>query len=144
MNDELEALVKVVDGLDPGVLSSKDVAEITAWGADRVGFVLVDMISQKVLFATPGAEAIFGYMPDEMIGMDLIDLVPDDFKSIHPQHVESFNSNPTPRSMGRRDKPLRGKQRDGKTFSVEIGLFPRKFRNMRLCLANVVRLSKEA
>lgn len=144
MSDELDELIKVVDELDPSTLTAKDITDIKAWGADRVGFVLVDMETQKVLFATPGAEAIFGYMPDEMVGLNLINLVPDEFKDAHPRHVDSFNANPTPRSMGRRDKPLRGKQRDGRTFSVEIGLFPRKFRNMRLCLANVVRLSKEA
>src|ERR1043165_4387528 len=143
MNDELDNLVRVVEELDPSTLTPKDIADIKAWGADRVGFVLVDMDSQKVLFATPGAEAIFGYMPDEMVGLDLLDLVPDEFKDVHPQHVSNFNQDPIPRSMGRRDRPLRGKQRDGKTFSVELGLFPRKFRNMRLCLANVVRLSKE-
>src|SRR5690349_21657850 len=128
MSDDLDKLVAVVDELDPSTLTAKDIADIKAWGADRVGFVLVDMNSQKVLFATPGAEAIFGYMPDEMTGLDLLDLVPDEFKDVHPQHVSTFNQNPTPRSMGRRDKPLRGKQRDGRTFSVEIGLFPRKFR----------------
>lgn len=144
MNDELDELIKVVDQLDPSTLTAKDITDIKAWGADRVGFVLVDMDSQKVLVATPGAEAIFGYMPDEMVGLNLVELVPDEFKTVHPQHVEGFNANPVDRSMGRRDKPLRGRQRDGKTFSVEIGLFPRKFRNMRLCLANVVRLSKEA
>ncbi len=143
MSEELDNLVRVVDELDPSALTAKDIADIKAWGADRVGFVLVNMDSQNVLFATPGAEAIFGYMPDEMVGLSLIELVPDEFKDVHPQHVANFNQDPIPRSMGRRDRPLRGKQRDGRTFSVEIGLFPRKFRNLRLCLANVVRLSKE-
>jgi PAS domain S-box-containing protein len=143
MTPDIDKLVAVVDELDPHILTSKDISEIKTWGADKVGLILVDMVAQKILFATPGAEAIFGYMPDEMIGLDLIQLVPDEFKSVHPHYVEDFNENPTDKSMGRRDRPLRGKRRDGRTFSVEIGLFPRKFRNMRLCLANVVRLSKE-
>jgi hypothetical protein len=45
--------------------------------------------------------------------------------------------------MGKRDSTLYGKERDGATFPVEIGLFPRQFRKRKLCLANVVRLSKE-
>jgi PAS domain S-box-containing protein len=139
----MDALIKVVDELDPFTLTESDITEIKKWGADRVGFVLVDMKSQKILFATPGAENIFGYMPDEMTGLDLVQLVPEEFQSIHPTHVEGFNENPIPRSMGRRDRPLSGKQRDGKTFPVEIGLFPRKFKSLRVCLANVVRLEKE-
>lgn len=143
MTDELDELAKVVDEIDPNVLTAKDIAEIKAWGADRVGFVLVNMDTQKVLFATPGAEVIFGYMPDEMVGLDLTDLVAEAFKEVHPHHVGGFNKAPAMRSMGRRDRPLSGRQRDGDEFPVEIGLYPRQFGKLRLCLANVVRLSKE-
>lgn len=139
----LDKLVKVVDELDPNTLSASDIAEIKAWGADRVGFVLVDVDTQKIVYATPGAEAIFGYVTDEMVGKDLIALVPEDFREDHVQHVEGFAKAMQTRSMGKRDNVLYGRERDGKTFPVEIGLFPRQFRKRRLVLANVVRLSKE-
>ncbi len=142
MND-IDKLTQVVDQLDPYTLTAKDVAEIKEWGADKVGFVLVDMVTQKVLYATPGAENIFGYMPDEMSGLDLVELVPEEFKDVHPAHVQTFDRNAIPRSMGKRDRPLSGRQRDGQTFPVEIGLFPRKFKSLRVCLANVVRLEKQ-
>ena len=140
---EIDDLINVVDQIDPTVLTAADKAEIKAWGADKVGFVAVNMDTQKILFATSGAEVVFGYMPDEMVGLDLLALVPDEFKAVHPAHVAGFNASPTPRSMGKRDKPLRGRERDGKTFEVEIGLFPRQFKSLRICLANVVRLAKE-
>lgn len=143
MTEPLDELTKVVEQLDPLTLTGKDLDELKLWGADNVGMVFVDLDTQKVVFATSGAEKIFGYMQDEMSGMDLIELVPDSFRSAHPQHVEGFNSHPFPRSMGKRDATLYGKERDGKTFPVEIGLFPRKFKSRRICLANVVRLSKE-
>lgn len=143
MSTELDRLVAVVDDLDPYTLTSKDIAEIKAWGADQVGFVLVDMLTQKIVYATPGAERIFGYVTDEMEGLDLLALVPEEFRPSHTQHVEGFNAHPAPRSMGRRDTTLYGRERDGKTFPVEISLFPRQFRKRRLVLANVVRLSKE-
>lgn len=142
MNDELDGLVKAVDKLDPATLTASEVADVKAWAADKVGFILVDMDTQKILFATQGAEQIFGYMPDEMAGMDLVALVADEFKGVHPSHVSKFNANPTPRQMGRRDRPLRGRERDGSEFPVEIGLYPRKLKSLRVCLANVVRLSK--
>jgi PAS domain S-box-containing protein len=101
------------------------------------------MDTQKILFATQGAEEIFGFMRDEMTGLDLITIVPDQYQQVHPKHVEGFNKSPRSRSMGKTESPLYGKERDGGTFPVEIGLFPRKFKAKRLCLANVVRLSKE-
>lgn len=140
---EIENLIKVVDQLDPFTLTTTDIAEIKAWGSDKIGFVLVDIETQKIIYATPGAEGIFGYVTDEMTGLDLVELVPDEFKGIHPKHVEGFGAAMQARSMGRRDRPLYGKERDGKTFPVEIGLFPRKFKTRKVCLANVVRLSKE-
>lgn len=144
MSADLEHLVAVVDQLDPYTLTPSDILEIKAWGGDKIGFVLIDIATQKIIYATPGAESIFGYVTDEMTGLDLIALVPDEFKEIHPKHVEGFGEAMQARSMGRRDRPLYGKERDGATFPVEIGLFPRKFKGKKVCLANVVRLSKEA
>jgi PAS domain S-box-containing protein len=140
---ELEKLIKVVDQLDPFTLTPTDIADIKAWGADKVGFVLIDIDTQKITYATEGAEKIFGYVTDEMVGLDLVELVPDEFKNVHAEHVKGFGEAMQARSMGRRDSPLYGKERDGATFPVEIGLFPRKFKGRKVCLANVVRLSKE-
>lgn len=140
---EMNALINAVDAVDPFTLAESDITDIKKWGADRIGFILVDIKSQKIIYATPGAETIFGYVTDQMIGLDLISLVPNEFTSVHPQHVEGFGRAMQARSMGRRDRPLYGKERDGHTFPVEISLFPRRFKGRDVCLANVVRLSKE-
>lgn len=142
-NPDLEKLVAVVDELDPEVLTTKDIVDLKTWAADRAGFVVVDIQMQQILYATPGAESIFGYVTDEMIGKPLIDLVPDEFKKVHVGHVEGFGKAMQQRSMGRRDKLLYGKERDGETFPVEISLYPRTFKGRSICIANVVRLSKE-
>lgn len=141
---DLDSLIKVVDQIDPSTLSTTDIAHLKDWAAEKTGLVMVDMDSQKILFATQGSEEIFGYMRDEMIGLDLLALIPDEFKPAHPSHVETFNKTPSVRSMGKRDKPLMGLQRDGDTFPIEISLYPRQFKNLRICVANVVRLSKAA
>lgn len=141
--EPLEELAKVVDQFDPNVLTAVDIVEIKAWGADKVGFVLVDLENQKIVYATPGAENIFGYVTDEMVGLDLVQLVPEGYRDVHVGHVEGFAQHMQTRSMGKRDSVLYGRERDGKTFPVEISLFPRQFRKRKLCLANVVRLSKE-
>lgn len=143
MSAELDELVKVVDELDPSVLTRKDIDEIKAWGAEKVGFVLVDIDTKVIIHATPGAERLFGYVTDEMCNMPLRELVPKEFQDIHDHHVEEFGQAMQDRSMGKRGIVLYGKERDGNTFPVEISLFPRKFSKRKLCLANVVRLSKE-
>lgn len=142
MNDPMQDLMKVINDVDPNTLTHGDIIEIKAWGADKLALILVDMAVQKILYATPGAEKMFGYMTDEMLNMDLIALVPSEFQTIHPQHVEGFNAAPEERSMGKRDRPLAGQRRDGETFPVEISLFPRTWGKRRLCLANLVSLAK--
>lgn len=140
----LDKLVAVVDELDPNILTKSDINDIMLWGAEKAGFVLVDMDTQKIVFATQGAEEIFGFMRDEMVGLDLVTIIPDEYRGGHPRYVENFNSSPRARSMGKSSSSLFGRERDGLVFPVEIGLFPRKWKTKRLCLANVVRLSKEA
>lgn len=140
---EIDRLAAVVDELDPNILTEADIAQIMKWGADQVGFVLVDAETQKIVHATPGAERLFGYVTDEMVGRDLVDLVPEDLRRVHVDHVKGFARSMQMRSMGRRDTVLYGRERDGSTFPVEISLFPRQFRKRKLVLANVVRLSKE-
>src|SRR5690242_15591745 len=108
MSDQLDDLVAVVDDLDPSVLTARDIAEIKAWGADRVGFVLVDVETQKIVYATPGAESIFGYVTDEMVGLDLVALVPEAYRPAHVGHVEGFGQHMQARSMGKRDSTLYG------------------------------------
>lgn len=139
---DIDKLVAVVDDLDPHVLTGKDITDLKTWAADRAGFVIVDIQTQSILYATEGAEKIFGFVTDEMIGKPLIDLVPDEFKDVHEGHVEGFGKAMQQRSMGRRDKLLYGKERDGQTFPVEISLYPRTFKARSICIANVVRLSK--
>lgn len=143
MTPDIDRLVAVVDELDPHILTGKDVTDLKTWAADRAGFVVVDIAEQRILYATEGAEKIFGYVTDEMVGKPLIDLVPDELKTAHEGHVEGFGQAMQQRSMGRRDKLLYGKERDGDTFPVEISLYPRTFKGRSICIANVVRLSKE-
>jgi PAS domain S-box-containing protein len=143
MTPEIDKLAAVVNELDPATLTEADIASIMRWGSDQVAFVLVDVETQKIVHATPGAERLFGYVTDEMVGRDLVDLVPEELRANHVDHVKGFSHGMQTRSMGRRDSVLYGRERDGATFPVEISLFPRQFRKRKLVLANVVRLSKE-
>src|SRR5262249_39575264 len=67
-------------------------------------------------------EQIFGYTKAEAIGMPLDRLIPERFRRIHRQHVETFASGEvTARRMGER-LPIAGRRKDGEEFPAEAAI----------------------
>lgn len=69
------------------------------------------------------AEAMFGYIRDELIGQKVEMLVPERQRSQHDGHRAHFHSQPKIRRMGS-GLELHGRRRDGSEFPVEISLSP--------------------
>ncbi len=134
-----DSLASVISALTPR-MSDLNISTMLAWGAEKVAWVCVDMASQRIVYATEGAEKLFGYIEDEMLGIELLNLVADSSKSVHEENVKNFNLNPSDRMMGERGMVLMGKRRDGSVFSAAIGLYPRVLGQHRICLANVVEV----
>src|ERR1700687_1589426 len=67
------------------------------------------------------AQALFGYLRDELIGQKVEMLVPESYRSQHHHHRESFAQAPKTRRMGA-NLDLYGRRRNGSTFPVEISL----------------------
>ena len=65
---------------------------------------------------------LFGYDRQDLLGRSVDLLVPERFRSHHPEHRRAFFSNPTMRRMEGRD--LMGLRKDGSEFPIEIGLAP--------------------
>jgi PAS domain-containing protein len=63
-----------------GVISSATDAIITIDG------------EQKITLFNAGAEAIFGYTADEMLGKTLDQLIPERFREVHRRHVDAFGA----------------------------------------------------
>jgi PAS domain S-box-containing protein len=84
--------------------------------------VMIDQTGCIVIVNTQ-TERIFGYSRAELVGQLVEILVPERFRSHHPELRDTFLSDPRPRLMGA-GRDLYGLKKDGSEFPVEIGLTP--------------------
>jgi len=87
-----------------------------------VDAIIVVSASQHVLHFNQGATQVFGYLPEEMVGRPLSDLMPDRFRDAHSGHVEEFRSSPQrAKRMGER-REIYGLRKDGTEFPAEASI----------------------
>ncbi len=86
------------------------------------GILVINKL-REIIQINPSAEKLFGYNAGELIGKKIEVLVPKKFTEKHPDHVDRFNRNPHPRSMGT-TTDIFGLKKDGTEFPVEISLSP--------------------
>lgn len=89
-------------------------AEIVALAEDAV--VIIDSQHRIVLF-NKGAEAMFGYGEKEVLGHRLDVLMPERFQLQHDTMIEEFGAGSLDtRHMGRRNRQIYGRRKDGNEF----------------------------
>jgi len=86
------------------------------------------------------AERLFGLSREQMIGMNIDALVPDDVRPGHASNRARFLSDPSVRSMGE-GRDLWARRGDGTIFPVEIGLNPLQGSAAGLVVASVIDIS---
>jgi len=108
------------------------------------GLIMVDE-EGKIVVSNPVAEQIFGYELNEMIGLSMEQLLPEQFRSGHVSLRKGFNNNPSPRRMGT-GRDLTALRKDGKEFPVEVSLSFTRYNQKLLVMAFIsdVSLSKKA
>lgn len=90
------------------------------------GIIVADA-EGRMLMASAGAEAMFGYQPGELIGRPVEILLPAALRQAHAGHVRGFADSPIDsRMMHDRDGTLFGLRKDGVEFPVEASLAKQK------------------
>lgn len=92
------------------------VTSIVQLAADAI--IMIDE-AQKIVFFNLGAEQIFGYPSQEVIGLPLDILLPERFQDLHRKHVARFSTaGEQARFMKQRDE-LVGRRKNGEEFPAE-------------------------
>lgn len=90
---------------------------------------------QRITLFNQGAEKIFGYTTDRVLGQPLNLLIPDRFAAAHEQHVKQFgNSEGKARRMGERTE-IFARRQDGTEFPAEASISKLEIGNERFFTA---------
>ena len=123
------------------MLPGDTVAQLTAMiESAPIAFVMIDKQGQIVL-ANHEADLLFGYQRDELIGQPVEILVPERFRTNHPDLRLDFFQNPQARPMGA-GRDLYGLRHDGSEFPVEIGLNPIVTEQGEFVLSAIVNITE--
>jgi PAS domain S-box-containing protein len=104
------------------------------------GIIISDKTG-RIIRANPSAERLFGYLPQELIGRVIEDLVPRKFKERHEKDRANYNKNPHARSMGK-NMDLFARRKDDTEFPVEISLSYYKNGEETLVIAFVIDITE--
>ncbi|HEX6694243.1 MAG TPA: ATP-binding protein [Longimicrobiales bacterium] len=109
--------VPPLSDLDEQMLRASDA--IIAISADAI--ITIDE-AQNIIRFNRGAEEIFGYTPDEILGRSIDLLIPHRFRAAHPEQVRGFAESPViARRMGER-RQISGLRRNGEEFPAEASI----------------------
>jgi PAS domain S-box-containing protein len=103
----------------PDRVTHNILAEIVEIASDAV--VCMD-VTQHITFFNKGAEAIFGWTPEEIIGQRIETLIPERYRGSHASQVEEFGrSKVRARGMGER-REIAGVRKNGEEFPAEAAI----------------------
>jgi diguanylate cyclase (GGDEF)-like protein/PAS domain S-box-containing protein len=79
--------------------------------------------SQKVILFNKGAEEIFGYSADEVVGQPIDLLMPERFRAAHKEHVEKFSRIEGNDLIMHHQKSVLGLRKNGQEFPAESSIY---------------------
>ena len=81
--------------------------------------IIVTDQASRILAFSAGAETIFGYRADEMLGRPIELLMPRRFRAAHQRHVDGFAGGGADSKVMRERQPITALRKDGAEFPVE-------------------------
>jgi len=90
----------------------------------------------RIVFVNGQTVALSGYSREELLGMSVDELVPDEMRPRHARHRESYEREPGVRPMGSH-LDIRFRRRDGSEFPADIALSPLRTERGLLTVASV-------
>jgi PAS domain S-box-containing protein len=103
--------------------------------------ILVTDENGDINLVNPNAEKLFGYSREELTGRPIEILIPEPLKDIHRQHRDKYFKAPKARAMGL-GKDLFARDKNGRTFPVEISLGYYKLGGKKMAVAFITDVSE--
>lgn len=103
------------------------------------GMMVVDAAGE-VLEANPSACAMFAYAQEQLIGMHVEQLIPEQLRAAHRRYRHDYQRAPTTRRMGT-GRDLLGVRSDGQTFPVEVSIGPFMMNGVRYVSVTLTDIS---
>jgi PAS domain S-box-containing protein len=103
--------------------------------------ILVTDETGVINLVNPNAEKLFGYSKEELTGKPIELLIPEQLKDVHRQYRQQYFKAPKARPMGL-GKNLFARDKNGRTFPVEISLGYYKLGTKKMAVAFITDVSE--
>jgi PAS domain S-box-containing protein len=86
--------------------------------------IIIHVHSGLIVHASESVNQMFGYIVNELEGMEVNKLLPDALRSKHSEHLKMYKADPKQRNMGSHGTVLKGLRKNDKEFNVKVSLYP--------------------
>jgi PAS domain S-box-containing protein len=87
--------------------------------------IIIHVHSGLIVHASESVNQMFGYIVNELEGMEVNKLLPDALRSKHSEHLKNYQADPKQRNMGSaHGTALKGLKKHGSQFDVKVSLYP--------------------
>ena len=107
----------------------------------REGIILID-VKGTIQFLNPSAELLFGYSPGELIGKDVVLLMPSNHRKAHSHYVDQYLSSGIAKIIGT-GRQLLGLRKDGSHFPMHLSIGDINLSHTRLFTGVIMDLSEQ-
>lgn len=104
--------------------------------------IIVTDTSGIIVYLNPGAQAIFGYSKNELVGRQISMLMPERFREIYKNHFSDFMASDIKSKMMNERRGVYGERKDGFVFPAEISICRADFDGIIRCAAVIRDISQ--